>query len=535
VNSFRNTENVEPVPTRFLRFSIAETTGAEPCIDEWMCFDAAGTNLALQATCSSTGDYVGNTFHQLQHINDGKHGNEKSWISNQVGKGCVTMEFPTLVTIHSMQWSRDGSVSPKFTDRVVTKYTIESSPDGISWKTIASHRDRVGSNYPHRLGPFPRGVQGDSNDDHVAAMENLNSERARVLNEIAAIESQQMAYAGRFETPQPTYRLHRGDPMQPRESVAPAGLEHFGNTWSLSSESSESDRRLALAKWIASRDNPLTARVIVNRLWHYHFGVGLVDTPSDFGINGGSPSHPELLDWLAMELIENGWSVKHIQRLIVTSTTFRQSSRNHKQDAAPIRLLSRFPSRRMEAETMRDHVLYFAGTLRLQQGGVGFDLFEANTNYVKVYNSKQTPGPDTWRRMVYQSKPRMQLESTFGPFDCPDAGQSAPKRNRSVTPLQALSLFNSPFTMQQSEFFASRLQRETAIDPESTDPAITDSSAPPAEEANIARQVQAAFQLAFLRAPDADELRMSIAFIKQYGISAFCRALLNSTEWMVIE
>jgi hypothetical protein len=147
-------------------------------------------------------------------------------------------------------------------------------------------------------------------------------------------------------------------------------------------------------------------------------------------------------------------------------------------------------------------------------GGPGFDLFEPNTNYVKVYNSRQQFGPAEWRRMVYQAKPRMQLDDTFGQFDCPDAGQIAPRRTSSITALQALNLLNSGFVVQQSELFARRLESEAAGDR-------------PA-------QIRRAFQLTFGRDATAEELTESVPFTEQFGLSAFCRALLNANEFLFL-
>src|SRR6185369_6251499 len=136
---------------------------------------------------------------------------------------------------------------------------------------------------------------------------------------------------------------------------------------------------------------------------------------------------------------------------------------------------------------LRDAMLAVSGNLNLKMGGPGFDLFESNNNYVKVYNSRTDFGPEEWRRMIYQAKPRMQLENTFGVFDCPDAGQIAPKRTSSTTPLQALNLLNSAFMLEQSEFFAERLRREAGSRPE--------------------EQIRRAFLLAYLRAPSTEELK----------------------------
>src|SRR5581483_10751803 len=133
-------------------------------------------------------------------------------------------------------------------------------------------------------------------------------------------------YAGTFRTPDPTHLLKRGDPMQKLEAVRPAALSQVGPPFALKSVASESGSRLALADWIAHPDNPLPARVMVNRVWHWHFGQGLVRTPSDFGYNGDRPSHPELLDWLARDFMDGGWRLKRLHRLIVLSATYRQSS-----------------------------------------------------------------------------------------------------------------------------------------------------------------------------------------------------------------
>ena len=257
---------------------------------------------------------------------------------------------------------------------------------------------------------------------------------------------------------------------------------------------------------------------MVNRLWQYHFGRGLVPTPSDFGLNGGRPSHPELLDWLANELVAHDWSLKHVHRLIVLSATYRQESSvhepiNRKVDAQD-RLLWRYPPRRLEAEPLRDAVLAVSGNLDLRMGGPGFDLFEPNANYVKVYTPKKEFGRAEWRRMVYQNKPRMQLDDTFGAFDCPDAGQIAPQRNSSTTALQALNLLNGRFLMQQSGLFAERLKREAGDDP--------------------AAQARRGFRLAFGREPSVQESAAAVRLIREHGPAAFCRALLNANEFLYV-
>ncbi len=327
--------------------------------------------------------------------------------------------------------------------------------------------------------------------------------------------------------------------MQPRELVEPAVLAHIalarpGTTdfcrWReravealrndgclvTSPVTPEQEGRLALARWIASPENPLTARVIVNRLWQYHFGEGLVSTPSDFGRNGAKPTHPELLDWLAAELVERGWGLKHIHRLIVTSATYRQCSSS---DAAGVtlhdnRLLWRFPSRRLEAEPLRDSILAVAGELDLRMGGPGWSPFEPNDNYVRVYAPKQEFGPDDFRRMIYATVVRQRPDGVFGAFDCPDGGQIAPKRTHSTTPLQALNLLNSGFMMQAAGLFAERLEREMGN--------------------SVNAQVQRGFALAFQREASAEEIKASTGLIREQGLKIFCRVLLNANEFVYV-
>ncbi|MGV3757055.1 MAG: DUF1553 domain-containing protein, partial [Verrucomicrobiota bacterium] len=168
----------------------------------------------------------------------------------------------------------------------------------------------------------------------------------------------------------------------------------------------------------------------------------------------------------------------------------------------------------LEAEPIRDAMLAVAGTLELRMGGPGFSVFAPNNNYVRVYDPKTDYGPAEWRRMVYQTKVRMAQDSTFGAFDCPDAGQASPKRSRSTTPLQALNLFNSKFVLQQAELFAKRLQKESG---ENTD-----------------KQVQRGFQLVFNREPEVPEAKACRQLVQEHGLTAFCRVLLNADEFLFI-
>lgn len=503
VSALVNQERFAPVQAKFVRFVVLATNRFEPCIDELEVYTAGPMprNVALArhgTRATSSSDYPGAAIHKLEHVNDGQYGNSRSWISNQVGGGWVQLELPAAETIDRIVWGRDRE--GKFSDRLAVRYRIEVALEPGRWRTVASSEDRlpVGATMPET--PVTR----------------LRARRAALARELRELTQPAMAYTGTFTAPPPTHRLHRGDPMQERERVAPGALASFGARLTLPDDSSEQARRLALAKWITDPKHPLTARVIANRLWHYHFGQGIVDTPSDFGLNGARPSHPELLDWLAAELAEHGWSLKHLHRLIVTSATYRQASTAHARGLAVdagCRLLWRYPPHRLEAEPLRDAILFVSGKLDLRMGGPGFDLFEPNNNYVKVYTPKKEFGPNEWRRMVYATKPRMQLDDTFGAFDCPDGGQIAPKRNRSTTPLQALNLLNSPFIVQQAGFFAERLR-----------------SAADAPEA----QARLGFRIVFGRDPSAPELTAAARLIREHGAMVFCRALLNANEFLYV-
>ena len=534
VNARKNIERFSSVSARKVRFTINKTTDAEPCIDELEIYTAGATsrNVALatagtEAKASSV--YPNSEIHRLEHINDGKLGNSRSWISNERGKGWVELTFSNEVTIDRIIWGRDRE--QKFADRLATDYRIEVATGSNDWRLVASSLDRQ---------PYKANAKGSVvislaglNPEQAAEVKKLAAERKEHEARIAELSRSSLVYGGTFtESPGPTHRLHRGDPMQKREvisagalGVVPVKFEPDSSTTVVRGKKLTEDqqRRLALAKWIVAQENPLTARVMVNRLWQYHFGEGLVNTSSDFGANGARPTFPELLDWLASEFIKptsrevKPWSVKHIHRLIVNSATYRQASEVRPEGLAVdagTKLLWRFPPRRLEAEPIRDMILSVSGKLDLKMGGPGFSFFEANDNYVRVYAPKKEFGPETFRRMVYGTVVRQRPDGVFGVFDCPDAGQIAPRRTRSTTPLQALNLLNSGFMMQQATFFAQRLDAEAGR-----------------EEA---AQVRRAFALAFQRVPDDAELNAAEKLIREQGLPVFCRALLNANEFIYV-
>lgn len=522
INARRNDESFAPVRAKFVRMTIMRTnTGIQPCIDEFEIFSQAGSeapaqNVALAAhgtRVTASGTYPNSEIHRLEHLHDGLYGNSRSWISDTNQTGWVQFELPEETTIDSIHWGRDRE--QRFTDRLPLDYRIEVAIEPNEWQLVADSRARLTlTDGALKIDDAFRGeMPAESLSRAEEWISRLNTLRKQREGLSAASNT---AYAGRFERPEPTHRLYRGDPLAPREEVAPDALTTI-RSLELTPETPEQDRRLALAKWIGDRKNPLTARVLVNRVWQFHFGEGLVDTPSDFGRMGSRPTHPELLDWLASEFVEHGWSMKQLHRLILLSNTYQQSSAPRPEALAidaGSRALWRYPPRRLESEAIHDGILSVSGTLDPRMHGPGLSTFAPNTNYVRVYDPKTEFASADLRRMVYQQAIRMEHGPAFGPFDLPDAGQPCPKRGRSTTALQSLGLMNSPFLDEQAQFTSERLAREVGPDVDS--------------------QIQRLFQLALGRRPESVEMKAASALAKEFGLMAVCRALLNSNEFLFI-
>jgi hypothetical protein len=537
VNARENTDRFAPVKAKRVRFTIRATNNLEPCIDELEVFGAGEENLALAragATATASGSNVSANRHELRFVNDGSYGNSRSWMSNEKGKGWVMIEFPAEQTIERVVWGRDRE--GKFNDRLATNYVIEAADAAGHWRSVADASDRA------------KFVSGDAkpvvSTNGLSATEakevaRLLAEKKELSAKLVGAENDQKVFAGVFRRPDNIRLLHRGDPEQPKDEVVPAVLSALGSV-KLPKETAEQQRRLALADWIASPQNPLTARVMVNRIWQGHFGVGLVETPSDFGRSGMKPSHPELLDWLAAEFIRSGWSVKAMHRLIVLSAAYRQgsvqysvtSNQSQKRSAAQlntgslnteyskaqqldadVRLLWRFPSRRLEAETIRDAMLAVSGQLNLKMYGRGYNLF-AQRGGLSGFTPVESFKDDGLRRMIYAHKVRREREAVFGAFDCPDAGQSTARRRESTTPVQALNLFNSRFTLEQAEAFARRVRNEVGED--------------------SASQIQRAYLLALSRLPRPEELRDAEPVVREHGLATLCRVLFNANEFLFL-
>lgn len=323
--------------------------------------------------------------------------------------------------------------------------------------------------------------------------------------------------------------LLRGDPDNAADIVSPGAVSVVPGAnadFGLPPNAPEAARRKKLAAWITSRSNPLFARVIVNRVWHYHFGKGIVDTPSDFGFNGGRPSHKELLDWLATYLLQKDFRLKELHRLIVTSAAYRQRSftarRKYEDGTRPKdidsdnRLLWRMNPRRLEAESIRDAILTVSGKLDRKLGGPPFeDVRIVSNNGTTYYFPLDEIKPEFLRRTIYRFNPRGGRSALLDTFDCPDPAATAPRRAVTTTPLQALSLLNNSFVLQMAEAFADRVKNVAETDPD--------------------KQIRHAWWFAIGRAPDENELRLSKSLLDKHGLSALCRALFNINEFVAIE
>ena len=365
----------------------------------------------------------------------------------------------------------------------------------------------------------------------------LTASRAKVAKELATLPAPQVAYVGTIHKgtgsfagtganggkPRPIFILKRGDVGQPDKEVGPGTLpftKELTSQFDLRADAPEGARRVALAKWITDNRNPLTWRVIVNRVWHYHFGRGLSDTPNDFGRMGSLPTHPELLDWLAVDFRDNGQSLKKLHRLIVTSATYRQSSlgnpANEKIDTSNA-FLWRMNRRKLEAEAVNDSVLSVAGKLDLTMGGPGFQDFvidkpQHSPHY--EYDQHDVEDPKSHRRSVYRFIVRSQPQPFLTVLDCADPSMSVANRNETVNALQALAMRNNRLTVAMAKHFAARVAKEA--------------SAPPA-------QIDLAFRLALGRPPSTSEAEAMSGYVREHGLTNLCRLIFNLNEFNFVD
>ena len=323
--------------------------------------------------------------------------------------------------------------------------------------------------------------------------------------------------------PRPIHVLNRGNVSKPGKEVGPGALTlvqgpvaRFG----IPPEASEGVRRAALAGWLVDARNPLTWRSMVNRVWQYHFGRGLVDTPNDFGHMGSKPTHPELLDWLAAEFRDGGGSLKDLHRLIVTSATYRQSSLGNPAYAkvdADNQFLWRMNRRKLEAEEIRDSVLLLGGKLDLNMGGPGFEDFvvekpEHSPHY--EYALHDPEDPKAFRRSIYRFIVRSQPDPYMAALDCADPSIQMARRNDGISPLQALAMLNDSLMAVMSKHFATRIDQL---------------------HGPLSNQVAHAYYETTGHPPTSEDREAMVNFAKEHGLPNLCRLLMNLNEFVFVD
>ncbi len=357
----------------------------------------------------------------------------------------------------------------------------------------------------------------------------------RLERELASLPAQARVYCGTNHyapegsfrpaaSPRPIYILNRGDVTRPGALAAPGAVEAvpgLKGRFAFRDPNDEGQRRAALADWLTDPANPLTWRVIVNRVWHHHFGKGIVDTPNDFGKMGGPPSHPELLDWLAADFRDTGGSLKKLHRLIVTSSAYRQAVRHDATAAAKDadnRLLWRMNRGRLDAETVRDAVLLVSGRLDDTMYGPPVKHFimkpGIHVTPIADYDHYDVDAPEARRRSVYRYIFRTSPDPLLEALDCPDSSQSAPVRSESVGAPQALVLWNNKFILRHAEHLA----------------ALAEASATESGE-----RVRFVSRRVLGRLPNATEEAAWVAYTRKHGMANLCRVLLNSSEFLFID
>ena len=524
-----NEERFAPVAARFVRLNV-ESTDENPLsntfyyIDEFEIWTTG--NRSRNVALAIHGSQAEGAAHVAQDVEgaygaqltiDGKYADR--W---RAAGPRLTITLANSETIDRVVFSSDRTgLTQQLPNAIVPcEYTIEVSSDGEQWKEVANSYDRRPINASHRKVRFYRGEITGDEQQQLADLQRQHKAAKRASETLPPLPTW---WLGDFKEAPPKTRVFLGgSPQREGDQVVPASLSALSRHapgFSLAATTPEAQRRLALAKWIVADDNPVTARVLVNRLWHYHFGTGIVATPSDFGFMGDRPSHPELLDWLAGQLHQHGWRLKPLHRIIMLSQTYRQSSES-RADAMKIdagsRLMWRFPPRRLTSDEIRDTILQVAGKLDTRMGGPGFQLYKYMQDNVATYEPLDRYGPETYRRSVYHHNARAMHVDLMSDFDGPDCAFSAPRRTSTTTPLQALTLFNHSFTWDMAKNLAERLRREAGADDQLA-------------------QVRRGFVVAFSREPDDDEVATAVRVIQEHGLPTFCRALLNTNELIYLD
>ncbi len=469
-----------------------------------------------------------------------------------------------LDSIEAGRWS---------TKHLVDEYTSRARlGDDESFKAALAARHAVESQMAKRRGRRQAAIDERLDEPTRAELSATARRLAEIDSKLAELPTSSLVYAaanrfapqGAFAPaipPRPVYFLNRGSDKAPGDEVVPGALSCLPGLkpdFPLKNLAEEGSRRAALAKWIATSQNALTARSIVNRVWQYHFGHGIVDTPNDFGHLGSLPTHPELLDWLAVELIEPSavlfrggatppgspfltgrefdssplarekheeagrapaWSLKRLHRLILTSAVYRQVSHDNPRNAAidsGNQYLWRMNRQRLEAEAVRDAALFVSGKLEQTMGGPSDQQFLFKDDHSPTYDYERfdVDGRTSLRRSVYRFIVRSVPDPFMECLDFADPSLLTPRRNTTLTALQALSLLNNQFMVRQAEHFAARLEASTS-DPD--------------------EQIDLAYRWALGREPTSDE-RVAIAkYAIENGLANLCRVIFNSNEFLFID
>ncbi len=358
---------------------------------------------------------------------------------------------------------------------------------------------------------------------------NTRQKKEKILQELIEIRKSKSSnnsdlYYGPIplDKPRDIHILGRGEVSKKKSKVLPAGLdclEGLSSNLMISDVNQEGQRRVALAKWISSQDNPLTWRSLANRVWFYHFGKGIVDSPNDFGHNGALPTHPELLDYLADEL-RTTQSLKKLHFLIVTSHTYRQISKNQDRNSqidGDNRFLWRMNRKRLDAEQIRDAILLASGKMIFSGGGPGFALFQFKDDHSPTYdysNPQFVDNPSTWRRSVYRFVVRSVTNPFLDTLDCADPNVSTPKRNQTLTALQALALLNDPFILKQAKYLEEKLKKD---------------------ESDLKRQIEKLIYLILNRKATKEEVTELFSFTQKNGLANSARLLWNLNEFLFVD
>ena len=427
--------------------------------------------------------------------------------------------------------------------------------DGLYPGTSAAAADDLPKLEHERSELFAKATTAELRNE----LKSLDKELAAVKESLAKLPSQSVCYVGSVHTgsgnflgtgasggmPRPIFLLERGNVTRTAEEVGPGALSAIAALparFDLSGEHAEGERRAALARWITDPQNPLTWRSIVNRVWQYHFGRGIVDTPNDFGRNGQLPTHPELLDWLAAEFRDGGQSIKDLHRRIVLSATYRQASGQVPGPKSQVqsrentnlglgtldfglaqsidannRLLWRMNRRRLEAEAIRDSVLFVSGKLDKTMGGPSFQDFvidkpEHSPHY--EYHLHDPNDPKSHRRSIYRFIVRSQQQPFMTTLDCADPSMQVDKRNESLSALQALALLNNSFMVTMAGHYAAKLDTRGGDLPAQVDRAVYECLGRPAT---------------------AEEREAFVAYAEQHGLANLCRVLFNLNEFVFVE